>query len=86
MENLFYPSVRIGMSELPARDWNSSLDQYLAGRGQTLDEIRQSFPSSNFDPLRIFCPLARSFSYCKVPNAPLDRRVFAYGWRILRVP
>jgi hypothetical protein len=78
MENQFYPSVRVGMSE--------TLDQYLAGRGETLDEIRQSFPSSNFDPLRSFCPLARSIAYCKVPNAPLDRRVFAYGWRVIRIP
>ncbi len=86
MENQFYPSVRVGMSELPTREWNASLDQYLAGRGEPVDEIRQSFQSSNFDPLRFFCPLTRSLSFCKVPNAPLDQRVFAYGWKILRVP
>ena len=86
MENQFYPSVRVGMSELPTRQWNEALDQYLAGRGETVEEIRQSFTSSNFDPLRVFCPLARSLSYCKVPDAPLDRRTFAYGWRIIRLP
>jgi hypothetical protein len=86
MENLFYPSVRVGMTELPARQWNAALDQYLAGRGVTLDEIRQSFTSSNLDPLRFFCPLTRSLSFCKVPDAPLDRRVFAYGWRIIHLP
>jgi hypothetical protein len=86
MENQFYPSVRVGMSELPSRQWNDSLDQYLAGRGDTLDEIRQSFTSSNFDPLRFFCPLTRSLSFCKVPDSPLDRRVFAYGWRVIRIP
>jgi len=86
MENQFYPSVRVGMTELPARQWNEVLDQYLAGRGMMVNEPRQSFRSSNLDPLRFFCPLARSLSYCQVPDAPLDQRVFAYGWRIIRVP
>jgi hypothetical protein len=86
MENQFYPSVRMGMSELPAREWNASLEKYLAGRGLVVSEVRESFQSSNLDPLRFFCPLVRPFSYCKVPNAPLDRRTFAYGWKIIRVP
>jgi len=86
MENQFYPSVRVGMSELPTRQWNKTLDQYLAGRGELVSLFRQSFPSSNLDPLRFFCPFARSLSYCKVPDAPLDRRVFAYGWKIYRLP
>ena len=86
MENQFYPSVRVGMSELPTREWNASLENYLAGRGQVINEVRESFRSSNLDSLRFFCPLAKSFSYCKVPDAPLDRRTFAYGWKIIRVP
>jgi hypothetical protein len=86
MENLFYPSVRVGMTELPTRQWNEALDQYMAGHGSLIRLIRQSFTSSNLDPLRFFCPLARSLSYCKVPDAPLDHRVFAYGWKIYSLP
>jgi hypothetical protein len=86
MENLFYPSVRVGMTELPTRQWNETLDQYLAGRGEQVGLVRQSFTSSNLDALRLFCPLARTFSYCNVPHVPLDQRVFAYGWKIYRLP
>lgn len=86
MENQFYPSVRVGMSELPTREWNASLEKYLTGQGELVGEVRESFRSSDLDTLRLFCPLARSFSFCKVPNAPLDRRTFAYGWKIIRVP
>lgn len=86
MENLVYPSVRVGMTELPTRQWNETLTQYLAGRGEQVSLVRQSFPSANLDPLRFFCPFARSLSYCKVPDAPLDRRIFAYGWKIYRLP
>lgn len=86
MENQFYPSVRVGLYELPSRQWNATLVQYLAGRGEMVGLFQQSFTSSNLDPLRFFCPFTRSLSYCKVPDAPLDHRVFAYGWKIYRLP
>jgi len=86
MENQFYPSVRVGMDELSTREWGASLEKDITGQGETVAQIRESFRSSNLDPLRFFCPLARSLSYCQVPDAPLDQRVFAYGWTIVRIP
>jgi hypothetical protein len=86
VNNLSYPSVRMGIMELPSREWNSSLDDYLENRGELLTEIKQSFHSSNFDPIRSFCPLTPSLSYCLVPNAPLDNRILDYGWRIISIP
>lgn len=89
VENQFYPSVRMGVFEHIARPWNESLLAYLEQQGQEVQpeqDYRQSFRSANVDPLRFFCPLTPELGYCDVPNAPVDRRVFAYGWLIFRLP
>lgn len=89
MENQFFPSVRMGIFEHMSRLWNESLFAYLNEQGQDTQPAqayREAFRSFNVDPLRFFCPLTPDLGYCDVPNAPADRRVFAYGWLIYPIP
>lgn len=85
VENQFYPSVRLGVFELPSRAYRSALLDASEGEAQLVHEIRRSFTLCNIDPLRVFCPLARTLAYCDAPNTPLDHRVFQYGWSIYSV-
>ncbi len=86
LENQFYPSVRMGIYQNTSTAWNQDLATHLNGKGEQIEDIRYSFPIFIFDPMRFFCPLTPSLSYCQVPNAPLDHRELSYGWSIERLP
>jgi hypothetical protein len=82
VENQFYPSMRMGVFELPSRTWNESLLEYLGDQGELQSQIRHQFRSALIDTPRAICFLLPSLKYCKVPHSPIDNRVFAYGWDI----
>jgi hypothetical protein len=82
VENQFYPSMRMGVFEMPSRSWNESLLEYMGDRGELQSQIRNSFRSALIDTPRAMCFLIPSLKYCKVPHSPIDNRVFAYGWDI----
>jgi hypothetical protein len=82
VENQFYPSMRMGIFEMPSRAWNESLLEYMGEYGERIYQIRHSFRSALIDTPRAICFLIPSLRYCKVPHSPIDERVFAYGWDI----
>jgi hypothetical protein len=82
MENQFYPSMRMGVFEMPSRSWNESLLEYMGDQGELKSQIRNTFRSALIDTPRVICFLTPSLKYCKVPHSPIDNRVFAYGWDI----
>jgi hypothetical protein len=82
VENQFYPSMRMGVFEMPSRAWNESLLKYMGERGERVYHIRHSFRSALIDTPRAICFLVPSLDLCKVPHSPIDDRVFAYGWDI----
>lgn len=86
LENQFYPSVRLGVYENTSEEWNQNLDSSLSGQDIQLDTIQYSFQLLNIDPMRFFCPLTDSISYCQVPSNPIDTRILTYGWKIVRIP
>ena len=86
LENQFYPSVRLGVYENTSKAWNQNLDSSLSGQEIQLDEIHYSFQLFIIDPLRFFCPLTDSISYCQVPSNPIDTRILTYGWKIIHIP
>jgi 4-amino-4-deoxy-L-arabinose transferase-like glycosyltransferase len=86
LENQFYPSVRLGVYENTSKVWNQTLETYLNGKGRQINDIRYSIHLLIFDPMRFFCPLIDSLSYCQVPSNPLDTRVLTYGWKIVAIP
>jgi hypothetical protein len=82
VENQFYPSMRMGVFEMPSRSWNKSLLEYMGDNGERVDQFRHAFRSALVDTPRAICFILPSLKYCKVPHSPLDNRVFAYGWDI----
>jgi hypothetical protein len=85
VENQFYPSMRMGIFEMPSRTWNQSLLDYLGNQGVLVFQTKQAFRSSLLDTPRAFCFAAPSLTYCQKPHSPLDNRVFGYGWDIYRL-
>ena len=86
LENQFYPSVRLGIYENTSRAWNQNLDSSLSGQEIQLEKIQYSLQLFIIDPMRFFCPLTDSISYCQVPSNPLDTRILTYGWKIIHIP
>jgi hypothetical protein len=82
VENQFYPSMRMGVFEMPSRTWNQSLLEFMGEQGERQSQIRNTFRSALIDTPRVICFLTPSLKYCQVPHSPLDNRVFAYGWDI----
>jgi hypothetical protein len=85
MENQFYPSVRMGVYAHTSRAWNEKLKIHLNGESIQAADINERFLLANIDVMRFFCPVATKLPYCQVPSAPLDRRLFTYGWIVERV-
>lgn len=85
VENQFYPSMRMGVFEMPSRTWNTSLLEYLGDQGESVLEIKNSSRSALIDTPRAFCFLVPSLNFCQRPHSPLDNRLFAYGWEIYRL-
>jgi hypothetical protein len=82
VEKQFYPSMRMGVFEMPSRTWNQSLLEYMTDRGELQSQVRHQFRSALIDTPRAICFLIPSLKYCKVPHSPIDDRVYAYGWDI----
>jgi hypothetical protein len=82
VENQFYPSMRMGVFEMPSRTWNQSLLEYMGDQAELISQARHHFRSAIVDTPRLICFIIPSLDYCKVPHSPLDNRVFAYGWDI----
>jgi hypothetical protein len=82
VENQFYPSMRMGVFEMPSRKWNQSLLEYMGAQGELQSQVRHQFRSALINTPRAICFLIPSLKYCKVPHSPIDNRVFAYGWDI----
>jgi hypothetical protein len=82
VENQFYPSMRMGVFEMPSRGWNQSLLEYLGEEGELTTQIRNAFRSSLIDTPRAICFILQAPKYCQKPHSPIDNRVFAYGWDI----
>jgi hypothetical protein len=82
VENQFYPSMRMGIFEMPSRNWNQSLLDYLGNQGVLVFQTKYAFRSSLLDTPRAFCFAVPSLNYCQKPHSPLDNRVFGYGWDI----
>jgi len=82
VENQFYPSMRMGVFEMPSRTWHQSLLEYLGDRGELASQIRNSFQSALIDTPRAICFVFQSPKVCQKPHTPIDNRVFAYGWDI----
>jgi hypothetical protein len=85
VENQPFPSVRLGVFEQQARQWEKTLQQALAGQLDRRYEARATVRLLGVDALRLFCPAARAIAYCQAPHTPFDTRRFADGWMIYRV-
>ncbi|HET7009223.1 MAG TPA: hypothetical protein VFI11_00485 [Anaerolineales bacterium] len=82
IENVPWPSVRLGIPEVASREWEAGLHQDLGERLSLEREVRQSAQLLIVDAPRLLCLAARELSYCQRRNAPFDTRLFAAGWRI----
>lgn len=85
IENVPFPSVRLGIPELASREWEASLQQELGGRLKLLREVRYSLDLLTIDASRLPCLVKPGMRYCGMPHTPFDTRRFAEGWRIYSV-
>jgi hypothetical protein len=85
IENVPYPSVRLGIPEAASRQWEAGLHQELEGRLTLVRESRHNARLLAIDAPRLICLVARPTDYCQRRNAPFDTRRFAAGWRVYTV-
>jgi len=85
VENQFYPSMRMGVFEMPSRSWNQSLLEYMGDPSDHVFQARNSFRSALIDTPRAICFVFQSPKVCQKSHTPIDGRVFAYGWDIYRI-
>lgn len=82
VENMPYPSVRLGLRELLSREWEASLQKEVGARLQLLREVKYGMSLMIVDAPRLICLAAAGTGYCQVEHAPFDTRRFAEGWKI----
>jgi len=85
IENVPYPSVRLGIPEVASREWEASLQQELDGRLHLLREVRYGLNLFTVDAPRMICLAIPQARYCQQPHTPFDTRRFAQGWRVYSV-
>jgi hypothetical protein len=85
IENQFYPSVRTGISEFSARQWNQVLAEHFGALGELVYETHHRRPILTVNALWLFCPLARPFGYCEYIQSAFNRQEFSFGWQIYRL-
>lgn len=85
IENMPFPSVRLGLRELLSREWEASLQQELGARLRLLREVKYGMPLMMVDAPRLICLATAELGYCQVAHAPFDTRRFAEGWRIYSI-
>ncbi len=85
IENVPYPSVRLGLPEVASREWEASLQQELGGRLHLLREVRYGLNLFTVDAPRLICLAVPRLRYCQQPHTPFDTRRFAQGWRVYGV-
>ncbi len=83
VENQFYPSMRVGVQETNARQWDASLQGYLVSPMQPAETIRYQFRSFNISPLVYSCLRHPGAPQCSLDEL-VDRRMYAYGWKIYK--
>jgi hypothetical protein len=85
IENVPYPSVRLGIPEGASRQWEAGLQLELRGRLSLVREVRHNARLLAIDAPRLICLAARQLAYCQRRNAPFDTRRFSAGWRVYSV-
>lgn len=82
MENIPYPSVRLGVPEAESRQWEAALQQAFGARLSALGESRSYARLLIVDAPRLICLVLRDIEYCQRRNTPFDTRRFAAGWKV----
>ena len=80
-------SVRMGVVQITQNNWDRLLQGYLRIHPgwQSVFETATSFPLSNVNYPRLFCPLIKTRAFCATPEPVVDVRPFNYGWTIYQL-
>ncbi len=82
IENVPYPSVRLGIPEQASRGWEADLQREMGDRLRLQRETRFGLDMLVVDAPRLICLAVPQIGYCQRPHAPFDTRRFAAGWRM----
>jgi hypothetical protein len=85
VENQFYPSVRLGVFQSSARQWNAAVEERWGGRLTEWFAAIHRFRPLTIDSSCVFYPLLGRYAFCQQPDRPIDTRPFGYGWRVERL-
>jgi hypothetical protein len=88
IENVPYPSVRLGIPEQESRGWEADMQREIGDRLRLQRETRFGLDMLVVDAPRLICLAVPRIDFCQRPHAPFDTRRFAAGWRVyeLRSP
>jgi hypothetical protein len=79
-------TVRMGIVEPSVREWNRSLEGFLAEAGTAVWEAKDEIVLYNVNLVRLLCPLVSTRAFCEVDEPLIDRRGFSYGWVLYSIP
>jgi hypothetical protein len=80
VENRPLLTVRMGVVEPSVREWNRSLEDFLAEAGTVVGEAEDELGLYNVNIVRLLCPFVSTRAFCEVEEPLIDRRGFSYGW------
>ncbi|MCX8025381.1 MAG: hypothetical protein N3A60_09275, partial [Thermanaerothrix sp.] len=82
-------SVRLGVYEPTQAQWNATLDAMLTAQEGPIARPQAKFEQHlrlfNVNWPRALCVVLPHLNYCAQPEPFLDRREFAYGWRLYAI-
>jgi hypothetical protein len=84
IENVPYPSVRLGIPEMASREWEASLWLEQDGHLKLVSEVKYGLDLLTVDVKSLPCLIKADMGFCAA-HTPFDTRRFAAGWRVYSV-